>query len=348
MHEKITSDNILETDLIMCFDVLIHQSNETDFKSMVKSMVEKAKTRLIIGAYNQEPKYTSNITHFYNGIFDEIKQYNKFDEIAVMATYRDVSVVVATRHKSNHQRDISSSILNTAFLKVKRPDLLQFVVDVSRKHFGFFTSHYPRVFEYTWLLEQLEFQKNGSVLDLGAGVCPLPLCLAENNWQVTTVDAHTTVRKEKDKAEWNEWGFLDYGSINPSITSKNINFSKFKSLKSYNCIYSISVIEHMPKKSRVQILKKTASLLKKGGMLLLTIDLIPNTNNLWNFSENKEVESIEVHGNIDSFSEELKESGFEISEVQIQRDIPDSRTDLYYVKAVLRKKPIFSRILPSL
>jgi 2-polyprenyl-3-methyl-5-hydroxy-6-metoxy-1,4-benzoquinol methylase len=342
-NNGITSDAINDTDLIMCFDVLIHQSKEQDFKCIIKSILEKAGERVIVGAYNEEPQYNSNITHYYNGILDEIKNYGIFSEIGIIAKYRDVSVVVATKHHKSHKRDISSKDLNLAFSQVKRPDVLQYLVDISRKDLGFFTSHYPRVFEYSWLYEQLENENKGSVLDIGAGVCPLPICLNENGMKVTTIDFHSKIRLKKNIKEWNEWGFLDYSQINENIKSINIDFSKLKTIKLYDFIYSISVIEHIPRKNRIKILRKAANLLKKNGVLLLTIDIIPNTNSIWNLSEDKEVDTIEEHGTISSLGNELNSNGFEILEDFVQRSINNSRTDVYYVKAILKKKKIFSR-----
>lgn len=338
INDTINSDEIIKANLIMCFDVLIHQSRKEDFQEMVKSMVEKAQDRIIIGAYNDPPSFNSKITHYHNSILEEIKKIDKFDEIGVMGKYRDVSVVVATKNNNTHNRGIGSEDLNRAFEEVERPDLLQYLVDVSRKNLGFYTSHYPRVFEYTWLLEQLEKEKGKKVLDIGAGVCPLPLCLSEIGIQVSTVDSHTTKRVEKDKDNWNEWGFLDYSLINPEIKSTNLNFSQYKSTELFDSIYSISVIEHMPKKTRLSVLKNAAALLKKEGYLLLTIDLIPDTEDLWNLAEDKEVEPIYEHGNINSLKKELSSLGFEIVSSKIQRNIYKSRTDVYYLKAVLKKK----------
>jgi len=343
LNANITSNAITDADLIMCFDVLIHQSKKEDFKEIVKSIVEKAHERIIIGAYNKKPQYSSDITHFYNGILDEVKSYDKFNEIGIIAEYRDVSVVVATKHQNLHKRDIPSEVLNKAFGQVNRPDLLQYLVDVSRYNFGFFTSHYPRVFEYSWLLEQLETEKKGNVLDIGAGVCPLPICLSENGLSVFTVDSHPITREKDNIADWNEWGFLDYSLFNKDIQSSNVDFLKFNGAVLFDFIYSISVIEHIPGKGRRKIIQKASKLLRKGGKLLLTIDIIPNTNNFWNLSEDKEVEPMEQHGRIDSFKKELKANGFEVVEEHVQRNIPNSRTDVYYVKAILKSENIFSK-----
>ncbi len=337
-NSSIEDDSISKHEAITCFDVLIHQSRESDFYSIVKSIFEKANKRVIIAAYNSIPEYSSNITHYYEGIFKLFIESGSFKEVAIVGKYRDVTVVVGSKVNYKHKRDIGSQQLNIAFGEVDRADLLLYLVDVSRKHFGFFTSHYPRVFEYSWLLEQLENQNPGAVIDLGAGVCPLPLCLDDLGWTVTTIDLHNIKRDIQKKESWNEWGFLDYSLFSPHIKSYNKDFSKYVSLKRYDVVYSISVIEHMPQKTRVAILKKASKLLKKNGLLLMTIDLIPNTEQLWNLSEDKEVEDAHIHGTVDSFTKELTDVGFELVSLLIQRNIKDSRTDICYIKARLVNK----------
>ena len=344
VHGSIASDEIKEADLVMCFDVLIHQGSQKDFEDTVKGIVDKARKRVIIGAYNNTPEFSSHITYYYNSIQEEISKYGKFNEIAIVGSYRDITVISATKRVNDHKRDITSEKLTKGFAEVSRPDLLQYLVDISRHNFGFYTTHYPRVFEYTWLLEQLEHVKEASVLDIGAGVCPLPLALTDYGMKVTTVDYHPTVRKKETLNEWNEWGFLDYAMFDPSITSHNQNFSEFTSSSKFDFMYSISVIEHMPKEIRRQVLKKAKDLLKIGGKLLLTIDLVPNTNNLWNLSEAKEVEPIKVHGTISTLKKELKKLGFAIESESTQRNIKDAVTDVYYIKAVSVNKSAISKL----
>ena len=334
LHTSIEDEAVPEADLIICFDVLIHQSTREDFDRLLNNMIRKAGKRLIIGAYNSKPKYTSAITHYYEPVEDLIRKSNKFDEIAKVYEYRDVSVIVATVKKEHHDRDISTEKLNRAFNEVNRPDLLQYIADISRFHFGFFTSHYPRVFEYTWLLEKvLANGKIRSAIDIGAGVCPVPIALSEEGIKVFTVDGHPKIRDVKNKPNWNEWGFLDYSKLHPDIKSYHKNFEDFKAFKKVDLIYSISVIEHMPQNIRRKIIKKTSGLLKKGGLFLLTIDLVPDTDKIWNLNEGKIVEDEEIHGTVASLEAELKKSGFEIKESETQRSINDSRTDVLYVTA---------------
>ncbi len=338
---SITDSSVGKADLIMCFDVLIHQSSLAVFKGIISSIVSKTQNRVIIGAYNEPAEFKSDITYYHSAILGEIKQYNEFNEVGIVGKYRDVTVLSASQYKSDHLRDISSELINRAYEEVERPDILQYLVDVSRVNFGFYTSHYSRVFEYTWLYEQLE-NETGNVLDLGAGVCPLPLALANNGFKVTTIDSHPTQRKLAAKKEWTEWGFLDYSIFNKAITSRNIDFLKFRSKKKFDFIYSISVIEHIPQKSRLKILKNVSRLLKKNGKLLLTIDLYPGTNNLWNLSEGIEVEPIGEHGTTYTLKKELKKFGFKVLEETVQRNIEASRTDVCYLSVNMDRKSLFS------
>ena len=217
---------------------------------------------------------------------------------------------------------------------------MQYLVDTSRHYFDFFTSHYPRVFEYSWLLEHFEYKENLRILDIGAGVCPLPLCLSNLGHSIITVDSHPITRKLDGKKNWNEWGYLDYSIIDEKIVSHNLDFGSYKSREKFDSIYSISVIEHMPKSSRIKVLKKARRLLKIHGELLLTVDIVPETNKIWNRSEDKQVEDDDIHGTIDSFKKELKRFGFNITEEHIQREIKDSRTDVWFVKAILNRKSL--------
>ncbi|MFT7072989.1 methyltransferase domain-containing protein [Patiriisocius sp. Uisw_017] len=344
LNKIIYDDDIDTAHLIMCFDVLIHQSDKKNYDAVLNAMFTKSTDRVLIGAYGASPQYESAITHYYSSILDEVNGAGTFNEVAVVGLYRDIVVVCATKHSSSHNRDILSEKLNIGFGLVERPDLLQYLVDVSRTNFGFYTSHFPRVYEYSWLLQKLESKKGEKVLDVGAGVCPLPLCLTNMGMKVTTVDLHKTTRDVDKMDEWNEWGFLDYSYFNASIESHNLDFSQFKFSQKFDSIYSISVIEHMPRQIRNKILKNAKRLLKVGGKLLLTIDMIPGTDNIWNFSEDKPVESVEVHGTITSFKIDLLRLGFEINEMKIQREIIDSRTDICYVEATLKKRSLLSKI----
>ncbi|HEY6346757.1 MAG TPA: hypothetical protein VIY49_35145 [Bryobacteraceae bacterium] len=64
---------------------------------------------------------------------------------------------------------------------------------------------------------------------------------------------------------------------------------------------------------------------------MLTIDLIPDTDFLWNYAEGRLVEPPEVHGNITSFMDRLTALGFAPLETFVRRKVPQSKTDLLFV-----------------
>lgn len=244
-----------------------------------------------------------------------------------------------------HPRDIGEEKLVIGMILNDFPNILKELVNISRENIGFFTSHFSRVFEYSWILFNLNERQDISVIDIGAGVCPLPICLADRKFKVTTIDSHPLIRKEENRKKWNEWGYLDYSRYRTNIQSLNIDFQKFRPSELFDVIYSVSVIEHLSRKDRKNIIKKSACILKKGGELLLTVDIIPNTNKIWNMSEDRQVESSNLHGEIINLKKEIRRSGFEIISEKIQRNIPYSRTDVLYLKCRLKQKNLWTKII---
>ena len=59
------------------------------------------------------------------------------------------------------------------------PQLLEELVDLSRSHFGWFSKCPSRAFEYPWVFNEIGDVVGENVLDIGAGVSPLPLLLAQ-------------------------------------------------------------------------------------------------------------------------------------------------------------------------
>src|SRR5260370_42068226 len=117
-----------------------------------------------------------------------------------------------------HPWDISDGSLERAVAQARRPDLLAELVASSRSAFGFFTKNCPYTLNYPWLLERLEALKPGAwVLDVGAGVSPLPLVLARRGINVDCIDGSVITRRPPDTTGWNEWGFLDYADYDSRI-----------------------------------------------------------------------------------------------------------------------------------
>jgi protein-L-isoaspartate O-methyltransferase len=215
------------------------------------------------------------------------------------------------------------------------PELLDEVVAAGRKNLGFFPAHNNRAIEYPWLLNELrKVPVPKTVLDVGAGLNPIPFCLAEMGCKVTTIDAHPMVRALEGRPGWNEWGFLDYSIIDARITSVHSRYEEFEPSSKFDTIYSASVIEHLPAVIRRMWARRFSEQLAPGGRLLLTLDLIPNSTGLWNLSEEKQVDDPAEHGSQEDLCDELREAGFTIEQNEYCREVKDSRIDTGLVAAV--------------
>ena len=125
------------------------------------------------------------------------------------------------------------------------------------------------------------------IADVGAGVNALPFVLAERGARVVTIDNHPVVRDMASRADWNEWGFLDYAALDARIQSRHVAYEMYKSDELFDCIYSVSVIEHVSKATRRRWIDAFSNQLRPGGLLLLTVDLVLGGDALWNLSEGR-------------------------------------------------------------
>ena len=130
---------------------------------------------------------------------------------------------------------------------------------------------------------------------------------------------------------WNGWGFIDYGEICNNITSFNSDICQIElNSATFDCVYSVSVIEHMHSHQRKILWNRIGQWVKDSGILLLTLDLIPNTNLLWNYCEGNLVDSSE-HGDIDMIHKEVKNDGFVLDDFKVLRLSSDSMTDIAFL-----------------
>ncbi len=328
----------VEGDAVICLDVLIHQKQASQFDALIKRLAAAARQRLVVSGFNQ-PQATAGICSFHRPLVAALTATGLFSEISVIGQYRDLDLVVADKRRPDsavHPNDIAAADFNEASRLSKRPDLLRHLADLSRETFGFYTTHFPRTQEYPWVAEKLESLGPGQrVLDIGAGLNPLPLFLARRGVRVDTVDSHPLARVPPTLPTWNEWGFYDYARIHANLRSHNLSAFDFKPEAPFDVVYSVSVIEHMPRATWEAILTRCRSWLPKNGRLILTIDLIPGTESLWNYAEGVEVEPVSVHGNVADLINCLDGLGFSPSESVILSQVPKSKTDLLFVDCLV-------------
>ena len=178
-----------------------------------------AKDTLIVAAYDTEPAFVSSITFYYEPISKTLAECGDFTELSIVGKYRDISVAVARKRlPSGHAHGLPAADFNLMSMVTDYPLTLRSVVDEARSKLGFFPAHNARAFEYPWILENLSRDLKGQVLlDVGAGVNPVPLMLANRGAKVFTLDPHREERNLSQRASWNEWGFLDYSQLNRGI-----------------------------------------------------------------------------------------------------------------------------------
>lgn len=338
---ELEKEKIESADTVICLDVLIHQPTQKNYEELIEFVVSHATNRVIISGY-EKTNDASHMCFFYENIRETLEKTGLFKYVFKVGEYRGLGVYVADKGKLQEKQtsnDIENSTIDNA-LKIKNidKDLLLETIIFSRNSFQWYTKHYPRLYEYPWLLEKLGRDLKGlKIADFGAGVTPLPLQLAQREAQVFTVDKHEIKRDIKTIDKANEWGFFDYSILDDNIISYNqaLDNNTFEK-NSLDVWYSISVVEHMPAVVRRAIFKIMADSLKANGRLFLTIDLVKDSTKLWNMAEGKIVEDEEEHGTLDSFIKELEVLGFKITEKEVYKMPKDEKVDIAMIGGSLR------------
>jgi len=361
-HER---ENAEAADIVICLDVLLHQDSIIDYNKLILYISEKASKRLIVSGYGKSEDVDSScMCHYYEDLHSSLEKTGLFEKIYKVSRYRGLDVIVADKvvnvlDTAKNSNDISDSLIEHIISEHETPELFLSLVEASRSLFGWYTKHYPRVWEYPWIISEIGEELCGlTVAEFGAGLSPLPLVLSEHGAKVITLDRGPEVNL-KDVAGKCEWGFFDYSQLDNSLKSYNsmLNRGLFAP-ESIDVWFSVSVIEHASADVRRETFSIMRESLKHGGKLLLTVDLCKNSTNLWNRSQNKEVEPVVLHGTLQSIIDEIEYLGFGDINTQIIKMPESERVDIAYISATVvsrskQKKSkagsnIFSRIFRTI
>lgn len=355
VHGSINDHPDEHADVVICLDVLIHQKTRDEYLKLIKALADATRQRLIVSGYEAPPseENTSDICAYHEPLLKSLSDLGVFNEIITIGNYRGLSMLVADKNATGpalHANDLALSEFKQIINHVDRKDLLRLIMDVSRNRLGFYVKTSIRAIEYPWVLEKITELNPVKIADIGAGVSPLPIMLEQRGCSITTIDFHPITRDLNNRDGWNEWGFLDYSKFAPTINSHNIDVLKYRPTDKFDVIYSVSVIEHMPRKTWEQVIQWAAKYLKPGGRFILTLDLIPGTEFLWNFSEGKEVEKTSQHGSLPDFRATLKRNNLIERDFKIIQKIPFSRTDLalFDCELIINKPNIFRHLLKKI
>ena len=341
--------NVGNYDLVVCTELILSELDEDGLLCLLDILNCRADKRIIICGSKIRNASTENSSYMHGDKLKEIIS-SGCDYVHLYKFFEnDKSVIIVVDKiddaydKEKLCNDISQKDSELSVENIDNPDLLLSAISASRTSFGWFTKHYPRIFEYPWVLENLRSfcENNFVVAEFGAGISPLPLMLSMYGAKVYTVDYGTAVSLEEIK-NGNEWGFFDYSCIDQDICSLNADLSKkMFGASSLDCWISVSVIEHLSSFERKRVFSIISKTLKKNGSLIITIDLKKGTNDLWNYNYGKKVEPIEIHGNLDDLVNELQDFGF--CDVQVDKIFMPltEKVDIALLKAKLSEKKGF-------
>jgi len=84
-------------DVVLCFDVLIHERDAHRYRAAVSRLAALAKHTLVVAAYNQEPWLTSAMTFYHEPISRTLRESGAFESLEIIGGYRDTTVLRAER-----------------------------------------------------------------------------------------------------------------------------------------------------------------------------------------------------------------------------------------------------------
>lgn len=332
LHDITSDPYMADVDAIMCFDVLIHLPMRDEYIATVRNLLQLG-VPVIVSGYDAPPVDFGPMTFFHEPLSVTLEGLGFI--AFPLAAYRELMVFVALPAlKPRRQNDLCDSTLKLAIPYVSQPKILLEAILSSWHYLGFFPDHLPRCIEYPWVIEQLSADASMNIVDVGAGVSVLPFMLCARGHMVTTVDAHSMVRDIQDRDSWNEWGYLDYSLLDKKITSVHARYEDLIISQKIDALVSVSVLEHLPKAVRLEWISRSFSQLKPGGYFLLTIDTVPFSRLLWNYSEGEQVEDHLVHGTVDDLVQEFIQFGYQVEVFEHLQWLPRTRVGMARIKAV--------------
>lgn len=220
--------------------------------------------------------------------------------------------------------------------------------------FSFQPNSDTRSIEYPWAYYASALEPGMNVLDIGGGFSGFPFVLSKMGMNVVNVDP-----------------ILDYGPLKHynsepekifrymnSAFSANVQLKRttLKEAKlpdeSFDRIYSISALEHIPSNEIQSIMKEVYRILKPNGLAIFTIDLFLNLIPFTKREHNEYGKNVSVKGIIDMSSLELIEGnkmelyGYE----EFDSNLILENLEKYYISTtypVLTQMIVLKKIVPE-
>ena len=182
------------------------------------------------------------------------------------------------------------------------------VQKLSREIFGWATYHPTRLWEYPWVLREVQRRLSGrarTAVDFGAGKSPVPVGLTRLGLLCIVADPGVETDGRRPGGEW-EW--TDYARWGIETKRAGIEDAVVEP-ESLGFAVSVSVIEHVPADVRRQGVRQLAAALEPDGAAVLTVDLVDHTNHLSRWCLGQEVEPADEHGTVDDLIREAADAG---------------------------------------
>ncbi len=318
-------------DLTVCLGSLHRQPDAGGYEDMVRLLCESTGQALLVSGWEDRAGMPeAERPYFYEALSETLQRVAPDLEIYPVDRVEPATVVALRPPPDRHPRDFTTTTLDP--LMARHPDPLTLInIRLHARHTtGFYPDHAPRLWEYPVVgrLISDRLPAGSRLVDVGAGVTPLAPYLTSLGFVVDTVDPSPNRRDWASQPDWNEWDFLDYGAAGLAHRSWNCTLDGLPKGPAFDGAYSVSVIEHMGADRRRALLSDIAARVRSGGLVVLTIDLVRGTDNLWNRNLGVEVEDFASHGTIQDVIDECAAVGLELFHHEVVRDWGDVSVDI--------------------
>ncbi len=324
-------DEPVEADVVVGLGVLTETASDSEYRRTVEVLWQSTKRVLVVSGFEAPPGEVDPRATFHEALSSTLRRVAPDAEAYPIAANGPLTTFAVLRPvPDGHPRDFSSSTL--APLVRRHPDaarLMEMRMH-ARRTTGFYPDHSPRLWEYPVVADLIEdhLPAGSQLLDIGAGVSPLAPFLTSRGYEVDTLDPSSVHRDWSDHKEWNEWHYLDYGSAGLARRSWNCTLDELPETLSYDGVYSISVIEHVAATDRRMLLNDISLRTRPGGLVILTIDLVPGTDDLWNMNLGVEVDDPAVHGTLPEVIGECARVGLDVFHQDTVREWPGTHVEI--------------------
>jgi len=104
---------IPSADMVLCFEVLIHQKTIEDYNKIIDFLAQKTKRRLIVSGYTEKQAYhdQNHMISYHESLFDSLSKTKKFSTMSKVGSHPGIDVIVA---------DVKPTAINSFIKAVKR------------------------------------------------------------------------------------------------------------------------------------------------------------------------------------------------------------------------------------